>query len=399
VTSNDSLVSAPPSSIGTRPLLVQNMAATATPSPKTRKQPCCRTCGLPMRGHPKNGCPSPQSSPTPARSKIEDLEVTLQHLQLDTSEETPTKQHRRSSMRMIKQQPSLESLTSSAVGTLELVLASQKQESGASALRSNTNTPRPSQAHVGGLQSTGNGAPSLARPPMVEEKTVNRPRRSIMPGTLKLESETSLEEFDNEAEKKEAKEIKTAEPESQPSPAGDSDKENSPRPPSVLKSNPNTPSPNPTSKKRKSVRVSLPGYTRSSLRLQQAQPLDVTEADGMLRATFFKTTVQQATLFKFTSQDAASLEEAASKLGLQSHYYSRSPSNASPDEDVNWLIIGKNPKAIEDMLQTMENEAAEASPSGDTKVTQKQVTSHFLAGLTAAGVVGAAAMWAGLAFA
>jgi len=218
-----------------------------------------------------------------------------------------------------------------------------------------------------------------------------------MPGTLV--NEFSLEDCVADSKPVEAKEGKLTESKIRDAEAGGSEKENSPRPTSAMKEKDGNPSPKVPTKKRKSVRVSLPGYTRSSLRLQQAQPLDVTEADGMLRATFFKTTVQQATLFKFTSRDAAILEEAASKLGLQSHYYSRSPAEATPEEDINWLIIGKNEKSVDDMLQTMESETSEASSTPEKKPTQGQVTSHFLTGVTAAGVVGAAVMWAGLAFA
>jgi len=366
------------------------MVVVSTPSPKARKAPTCRTCGKPMLGHKRNGCTSNQSSPAPARTvtKIEELEKSLDSLQLlDLSDNS--KQRRRSSV--MPKRPSLESLTSSAADTLELVLATTKKQSNITPPRSRAGTPRPS----GVFQSKENVVPTPV--PKEDDKAVARPRRSIMPGTLKLENDNSLEEFLAVPNGTLIKESKQVEADARVAVTEDSEKQNSPEPASVtkIKGGDSSPKVAPT-KKRKSVRVSLPGYSRSSLRLQQAQPLDVTEADGMLRATFFKTTAQQATLFKFTSRDAAILEEAASKLGLQTHYYSRSSPKASPKEDVNWLIVGKNEKSIDDMLQTMESEASQLSP--EVKPTESQVTSHFLARLTAAGVVGAAVMWAGLAF-
>src|ERR1700754_2919554 len=108
------------------------MAVISTPSPKQRRVPHCRTCGSPMRGHKKAGClpNSTQTSPMPtqSRTRLKDLEGSLERLQLDiqTEDRPQTKQRRRSSM---MKQPSLESLTSSAINTLELVLTTQKQQS------------------------------------------------------------------------------------------------------------------------------------------------------------------------------------------------------------------------------------------------------------------------------
>jgi len=155
--------------------------------------------------------------------------------------------------------------------------------------------------------------------------------------------------------------------------------------------------PNDPKKPRKTVRVSLPGPTRSSLRLQRARSLDPSDTEESLRAIFFKSTSYQATLFKMASKDCEATEKAAEKLGLQSHYYLRGNTDKGDDESrqaFDLLIVGKNDKAIDEMLRTMQDEVKTQS----TKEPNKQaVSKYFLAQVTAVGI-GAAAMWAGLAF-
>jgi hypothetical protein len=149
-----------------------------------------------------------------------------------------------------------------------------------------------------------------------------------------------------------------------------------------------------TKKRSKKVRVSLPG-PGSSLRLEKAKHLDPSKFKSDLTTMFIKTTLQHSGLFTVTSEDCEALEDAADSLGLQAHYLKRSNPDAvasGREKDVNFVIIAKNQKAIDETVRVMELETEKAAPPG-TKPTE-----FYYAQLGVALAAGATFMWAGLAF-
>jgi hypothetical protein len=264
-----------------------------------------------MRGHKKTNCLSAQSSPTPAHSvpKENDLEESLGRLQLDVHDEAvSTKQRRRSSM---MKQPSLESLTSSAVGTLEAILSVQKQLSDEAHSRSSA-PPKKEENDV--------------QLPKDDKKSIYRPRVSIPGEFVKFELE-EISPKSNNLSKSNPTEPSSKESYETPSRPLTSSQSQSQSTTLEISS----------TKKRKSVRIGLPGPTRSSLRHQPVHPFHTTEASSM----------------------------------------------------------EKNDKFI----KTMENEAS-SKPGGtgeskeNEQITTKKATSYLTTGI----VLGAATMWASLAF-
>ncbi len=217
-----------------------------------------------MLGHKKALCaPADETTGSPPIAvEATDLALSLEKLDLATSDEEFKLQRRRSSI--VKKQPSLESLSTTSSDILSAITTPVKQES--------------EEPTKGNHPSPSGSSPVAASP----RQAVPSPSTVTMPGTL-----IKHDDSDDDSALLHPIEPPALPLQAQAEPV----------------------------KKRKSVRVSLPGPD-SNIRMDRAKHLDASKFETELVSMFIKTTLQHSGLFTVPTKDCEPLERAALALAF-----------------------------------------------------------------------------------